>query len=49
MDVKVHECSPDKRKPIPTDESGLGFGKIFSDHFFNMNYASITASLFLRA
>jgi branched-chain amino acid aminotransferase len=38
MDIRVHECSSDKRKPIPTDESGLGFGKIFTDHFFNMKY-----------
>ena len=29
---------PDKRKAKPTDESQLGFGKIFSDHFFTMPY-----------
>ena len=38
MDIKIHESSPDKRKPLPTDESSLGFGKIFSDHFFTMKY-----------
>jgi branched-chain amino acid aminotransferase len=38
MDIKVRESSPDKRKPRPTDESSLGFGKIFSDHFFTMKY-----------
>ncbi len=29
---------PDKRKAKPIDESRLGFGKIFSDHFFTMPY-----------
>lgn len=38
MDIRIHECPPEKRKTIPADESGLGFGKIFTDHFFNMKY-----------
>ena len=38
MDIQVRECTPEQRKPLPTDESALGFGKIFSDHFFTMTY-----------
>lgn len=38
MDIKVHECTPEQKKIRPTDESSLGFGKIFSDHFFTMTY-----------
>jgi branched-chain amino acid aminotransferase len=38
MEIKVIEASPDKRKVKPADESKLGFGKIFSDHFFTMTY-----------
>ncbi len=34
MKVKVERVSPDKMKAKPADESQLGFGKIFSDHFF---------------
>lgn len=39
MKIKVKQVSPDKMKPRPTDESQLGFGKIFSDHFFHMKYS----------
>lgn len=38
MEIKMIESSTDNRKPIPTDESKLGFGKIFTQHFFNMKY-----------
>ena len=38
MEIKVIEAPPDKRKVKPADESKLGFGKIFSDHFFTMSY-----------
>lgn len=31
-------ASPEKRKPKPLDESKLGFGKIFTDHFFTLTY-----------
>ncbi len=38
MEIRVSRVSPEKMKPKPADESQLGFGKIFSDHFFNMKY-----------
>lgn len=38
MEIKVVQAAPEKRKAKPTDETKLGFGKIFSDHFFNMPY-----------
>ena len=38
MEIRVSRVSPEKMKPKPDDESQLGFGKIFSDHFFNMKY-----------
>ncbi len=38
MEITVIETPPDKRKVKPADESKLGFGKIFSDHFFTMTY-----------
>ncbi|HRT26970.1 MAG TPA: branched-chain amino acid aminotransferase [Syntrophales bacterium] len=40
MKVKITKAAPDKRKPKPTDESKLGFGKIFTDHFFTMKYTT---------
>lgn len=33
----THTTTP---KQKPTDESGLGFGKLFTDHMFAMNYSS---------
>jgi len=39
MNIKIERLNPDKLKTKPTDESQLGFGKIFSDHFFHMKYA----------
>lgn len=38
MEIRVTTVSPEKRKPRPADESKLGFGKIFTDHFFIMKY-----------
>lgn len=36
MEIKTIQAPPEKRKAKPTDESTLGFGKIFTDHFFTM-------------
>jgi branched-chain amino acid aminotransferase len=38
MQIKIIHAPPEKRKAKPTDESKLGFGKIFTDHFFTMPY-----------
>ena len=38
MKIKVIQAPPEKRKAKPTEESKLGFGKFFSDHFFTMSY-----------
>jgi branched-chain amino acid aminotransferase len=38
MEIKIIQTPPDKKKAKPVDESKLGFGKIFSDHFFTMPY-----------
>lgn len=38
MEIKIKKASPKKRKAKPNDESQLGFGKIFTDHFFNVKY-----------
>jgi branched-chain amino acid aminotransferase len=40
MEIKIIETAPEKRKVKPTDESQLGFGKIFTDHFFTMTWSS---------
>ena len=40
MEIKTIAAPAEKRKPKPQDESGLGFGKIFTDHFFTMQYSS---------
>ncbi len=39
MQLDIRKVDPSKRKPIPTDDSTLGFGNYFSDHLFKMNYA----------
>jgi branched-chain amino acid aminotransferase len=36
MNIKITKTT--NPKPIPTDDSTLGFGRIFSDHMFIMNY-----------
>lgn len=38
MEIKIKTAKPEQLKPKPMDESKLGFGLIFSDHFFLMNY-----------
>lgn len=38
MEIKIKKASLKKRKVKPVDESKLGFGKIFTDHFFNAKY-----------
>jgi len=40
MDINVVKVAPEKRKPKPADESQLGFGKIFTDHFFTMTWTA---------
>ena len=39
MEIKTITAAPEKRKLKPTDEAKLGFGKIFTDHFFTMPYS----------
>jgi branched-chain amino acid aminotransferase len=38
MNLEIVKVDPSKKKPIPTDESKLGFGQVFSDHMFMMEY-----------
>jgi len=38
MEIKIIKALPEKMKAKPTDESKLGFGKIFTDHMFTMQY-----------
>ncbi|MBN1547406.1 MAG: branched-chain amino acid aminotransferase [Syntrophaceae bacterium] len=38
MEIVVKPVPEEKRKAKPTDESTLGFGKIFTDHMFTMRY-----------
>jgi branched-chain amino acid aminotransferase len=40
MEIKVTKVDPEQMKPKPEDESQLGFGKIFTDHFFVVEYDS---------
>lgn len=40
MEIKVITASPAQRKAKPADESKLGFGKIFTDHFFTLEYSA---------
>jgi branched-chain amino acid aminotransferase len=40
MEIKITEADPSRLKAKPTDEAQLGFGDIFTDHFFLMNYES---------
>ena len=39
MKIAIHPATPSQKKPKPVDESALGFGKIFSDHVFFMEYS----------
>ncbi|MCX7982546.1 MAG: branched-chain amino acid aminotransferase [Syntrophales bacterium] len=38
MKIEYHLVPEEKRKPRYTDESELGFGKIFTDHMFTMKF-----------
>ena len=38
MEIKIKKAPLKNRKAKPTDESKLGFGKIFTDHMFTMIY-----------
>lgn len=38
MEINLHVAEREHRKEKPSDESKLGFGNIFSDHLFMVNY-----------
>ena len=38
LDITIEKTTHPKAKP--TDESQLGFGRIFTDHMFLMNYSA---------
>ncbi len=38
MEISIHQADPGLLKPKPTDESKLGFGDIFTDHMFLIDY-----------
>jgi len=38
MDIKITKAEGDQLKPKPEDESQIGFGSIFTDHIFLMDY-----------
>ena len=38
MEISINELPVDKRKPKPRDENDLGFGNIFTDHMFLLDY-----------
>lgn len=38
MDLPITQVSPAKRKPIPTNDATLGFGRLFTDHMFLVDY-----------
>lgn len=40
MKIRITPVPPEKRKARPADEAKLGFGKIFTDHFFLMEYSA---------
>ncbi|MEA2014264.1 MAG: branched-chain amino acid aminotransferase [Thermodesulfobacteriota bacterium] len=40
MKIKVTRVHPEQMKPRPADESKLGFGRTFTDHFFIAEYDS---------
>jgi branched-chain amino acid aminotransferase len=42
MDIKLSQADPSQLKPKPADESQLGFGDIYTDHMFLMDYDSGT-------
>lgn len=40
MKIQITQVDPSQLKPKPSDESKLGFGDIFTDHMFAMDYES---------
>jgi branched-chain amino acid aminotransferase len=40
MEIKVIKATLEQRKEKPSDESQLGFGKIFTDHMFSMTWTA---------
>ena len=40
MKIQITQVDPAQLKPKPSDESKLGFGDIFTDHMFAMDYES---------
>lgn len=38
MEIKIEPVPLAERKPKPSDESALGFGKLYSDHMFSMRW-----------
>jgi len=38
MNIQVDPVPPAKRRPKPKDESALGFGRIYSDHMFTVEW-----------
>ena len=40
MEFRIETASPEQRRPKPTDENSLGFGKLYSDHMFTMRWTS---------
>ena len=42
MEIKVTQANNSDLKPRPADESQIGFGDIFTDHMFLMDYESGT-------
>ncbi len=38
MEITIKKAGPDQLKPKPEDESKLGFGNIFTDHMFLMDF-----------
>ena len=40
MDFQIETTPPERRRPKPTDESALGFGRIYSDHMFTMRWTA---------
>ena len=38
MALELTICKTENPKPLPTDESKLGFGRVFSDHMFVMDW-----------
>jgi len=40
MDIKTLPVAASERRPKPQDESKLGFGKVYSDHMFTMQWTA---------